>query len=133
MLGNAPVYAILPCVDMDGARRFYGEVLGLKQVEIPGAGETGAEAGVLFECGAGTNLFVYQREAPTKADHTAAGWIVEDIEAAVDALTGKGVKMEVYDMPGVAFDEKGIASMGNTRGAWFKDPEGNILSLTEMP
>lgn len=133
MLSNAPVYAVLPCVDMEGAKRFYGEVLGLKEVEVPGASGAEAEAGTLFECGAGTNLFVYQRETPTKADHTAAGWIVEDLEAAVDALASKGVKMEVYDMPGVDFDEKGIASMGNTRGVWFKDPEGNILSLTELP
>ena len=90
-------------------------------------------AAALFECGQGTRLFVYQRPTPTKADHTAAGWIVDDLEAVVDQLIARGVTMEVYDMPGVEFDERGIARGPNLAGAWFKDPEGNILSINEMP
>ena len=133
MLENAPLYAVLPCVDMEGARRFYGEVLGLKEAEIPGAsGDEGQDAAI-FECGEGTRLLVYQRATPTKADHTAAGWLVDDVEAVVDALMAKGVMMEVYDMPNIEFDERGIATGAGLKGAWFKDPEGNILAINEMP
>ncbi|HEY5574943.1 MAG TPA: VOC family protein [Anaerolineales bacterium] len=133
MLGDAPVYAVLPCVDLEGARKFYGEVLGLKQVDLPGASEEEAAGNALFQCGEGTRLLIYQRPTPTRADHTAAGWLVEDVEAVVDALMAHGVRMEVYDMPDVEFDEKGIARFGNRSGAWFKDPEGNILAINQMP
>lgn len=134
MLTDAPVYAVLPCVDLERAREFYGSTLGLKEVPMPVAGpEEDVEIGALFECGRGTNLFVYVRPTPTKADHTVAGWAVEDVDATVDQLISRGVKFEVYDMPGVTFDERGVATMGETKGAWFKDPEGNILSLEQMP
>lgn len=132
MLGHSPVYAVLPCTDLDGARKFYGQTLGLKEVEIPSAGEEEAGQAALYECGRGTNLFVYVRPTPTKADHTAAGWVVEDLNAVADELISRGVKFEVYDMPGVEFDERGVASMGNLKSAWFTDPEGNILAINQM-
>ena len=133
MLGNAPVIATLPCVNIEGARKFYGEILGLKEVQMPGVPEEFAEVNALFECGQGTNLLVYSRETPTQADHTAAGWMVEDLDTVADQLISRGVKFEVYDdMPGVEWDERGVANMGASKGAWFKDPEGNILSINEM-
>ena len=131
MLGNSPVVALLPCVDVEGARKFYTEVLGLTEEPVPGA-DVAADSGLLFECGAGTRLLVYQRSTPTTADHTAAGWFVDDIDAVADDLLAKGVKFEVYDMPGMEFDSRGIATMGSNRGAWFKDPEGNILSISNF-
>ena len=133
MLADAPVYAVVPCVDLKGARKFYGRTLGLKEVELPGSPEEAGQSAALFECGQGTNLLVYARPTPTKADHTAAGWVVDDLDATADQLISRGLKFEVYDMPGVTFDERGVASMGNTRSAWFKDPEGNILSINQMP
>jgi catechol 2,3-dioxygenase-like lactoylglutathione lyase family enzyme len=133
MLTDAPVIASLPCVDLQGARDFYGGVLGLQEVTIPGAREGGPNAAAFYQCGGGTNLLVYQRETPTTADHTAAAWIVDDIEATVDALVAKGVKMEVYDMPDAEFDEKGIARSEGVASAWFKDPEGNILAVNQVP
>jgi predicted enzyme related to lactoylglutathione lyase len=133
MLTNAPIYAVLPCVDVSRARNFYEQVLGLKPAEMPGVDEADMGGGALYECGAGTRLLVYQRPEPTKAEHTAAGWMVPDLEAVVDQLIDKGVKMEVYDMPGVEFDERGIATDGSMKSAWFKDPEGNILALSQMP
>lgn len=131
MLANSPVYAVLPCTDLDGARKFYGQTLGLKEVELPTAEEAGQAA--LYECGSGTNLLVYVRPTPTKADHTAAGWMVEDLDSVADELISRGVKFEVYDMPGVEFDERGVATMGNLKSAWFTDPEGNILAINQMP
>jgi catechol 2,3-dioxygenase-like lactoylglutathione lyase family enzyme len=133
MLSDAPVHAVLPCVDIARARKFYEQVLGLKRAELPGVNEEDMDDSVLYECGAGTWLFVYQRPEPTKAEHTAAGWMVADVGAVVDRLNEKGVRMEVYDMPGVEFDSRGVATLGITKGAWFKDTEGNILALTEMP
>jgi predicted enzyme related to lactoylglutathione lyase len=133
MFADAPIYAVLPCVDIVRARNFYEQVLGLKRSEMPGMNEEGMEDGALYECGAGTWLLVYQRPEPTKAEHTAAGWMVADVDAVVDRLNAKGVHMEVYDMPGVEFDARGVATMGNLKTAWFKDPEGNILALSQMP
>jgi catechol 2,3-dioxygenase-like lactoylglutathione lyase family enzyme len=118
---------------MEKARKFYGEVLGLEQSEVPDAVEEASPGAVMFQCGRGTQLLVYKRGEPTKAEHTAAGWIVEDLDAVVDGLIAKGVRMEVYDMPGVEFDERGVASAGDVKTAWFKDPEGNILSVTQRP
>ena len=132
MLSDAPVVALMPCVDIERAREFYGETLGLKEVEIAGAGEEETPGTLTFECGQGTQLALYRRPEPTKADHTAAGWAVEDVDAVVDELLDRGVEMEIYDMPGVEFDERGVATAGDLKGAWFKDPEGNILSIRQM-
>ena len=133
MLGDAPIYATIPCVDLEGARKFYGETLGLKEIQMPGTPEEVGQGATFFECGQGTNLLVYARPTPTKADHTAASWLVKDLETTVDQLISRGVKLEVYDMPDVEFDERGIANMGDFKAAWFKDPEGNILALSQMP
>ncbi len=131
MLGNSPVIALLPCVDLDGAKAFYGGILGLKEGVVPGSDET-AQQGALYDCGGGTRLVVYQRATTTTADHTAAGWIVDDVDAVADTLIANGVKLEVYDLPGMEFDDRGVVSMGEGKGAWFKDPEGNILSISDF-
>jgi catechol 2,3-dioxygenase-like lactoylglutathione lyase family enzyme len=131
MLGKFRVVASLPCVDLDGARNFYIGVLGLKE-EKPQGSEDSSDLGALYECGSGTNLFVYQRETPTTADHTAAGWVVDDVDAVVEDLLAKGVTLEVYDTPGMEFDSRGVATMGGFKAAWFKDPEGNILSVSDF-
>jgi catechol 2,3-dioxygenase-like lactoylglutathione lyase family enzyme len=131
MLSNAPVFATIPCVDLAGAREFYGQTLGLAEIE---SFDDEASPAVLYQGGQGTSLLVYQRSTPTKADHTAASWAVEDLDAAADYLINKGVKFLVYeDMPGVEWDERGVATMGDLRSAWFTDPEGNILSVAQMP
>jgi catechol 2,3-dioxygenase-like lactoylglutathione lyase family enzyme len=132
MLGAYPVFAVVPCVDLPGARKFYSETLGLTEVEMAGMPEEAKETGALFECGQGTNILVYARAEPTKADHTAAGWLVPDLDAVVDQLIDRGVTMEVYDMPDVEWDERGVAHMGPNKAVWFKDPAGNILSVNEI-
>jgi catechol 2,3-dioxygenase-like lactoylglutathione lyase family enzyme len=124
MLADSRVMAILPVVDLERARKFYEEKLGLQAVETPDA--------VMYECGQGTGLALYLRDTPTKADHTAAGWEVDDVDEFVQALGAKGVVFEQYDMPGLKTDEQGIATMEGAKGAWFKDTEGNILSVVQM-
>ena len=117
--------------DLDGAREFYGKTLGLPEAQV--FDFEGIVAGVIFQCGGGTEILVYPRATPTQADHTAANWSVDDIEAAADYLIGQGVKLLVYDMPGAEWDARGVATMGDLKSAWFEDPEGNILSVSQMP
>ena len=124
MLANAAVHPTLPAVDLDRARKFYEGTLGLK------VSKTDPSPGVLYECGAGTKLYVYQRAA-TKADHTAAAFVVSDIEAVVAGLKAKGVTFQDIDAPGIK-TVNGIATMGDMKGAWFNDTEGNILAVTTM-
>jgi predicted enzyme related to lactoylglutathione lyase len=128
MLGNAPVAAILVATDMERAKKFYAKKLGLRTVEMPGPSDGYA----MFESGEGTMLYLYLREEATKAEHTAAGWRVDDIEKTVDELRARGVVFEHYDMPGLKTDERGIAVAGPAKAAWFKDTEGNTLSVNEM-
>ena len=132
MLSNSPVFATIPCVNMTGAREFYGQTLGLPEMQV--IEEEGQTSAVMYQCGQESTLLVYARSTPTKADNTAASWAVENIVAEADQLIGSGVKFVVYeDMAGVEWDDRGVATMGELKTAWFTDPEGNILSIVEMP
>ena len=99
MLANYPVAAILPAVDLERAKKFYEEKLGLQPVDMPGVG------GAMFACGEGTQLYLYQRDTATKADHTVAGWKVDNIEEVVQALEERGVVFEQYDLLGLRTDD----------------------------
>lgn len=127
MLRDAPVYAVLPAEDIQRAKKFYTQKLGLRSMDVPDSGMAS------FECGDGTLLNLYEREGGTKADHTVAGWLVDDIEKTVDQLSERGVVFEQYDIPGLETNERGIAESNGMKSAWFKDTEGNILSFAEMP
>jgi catechol 2,3-dioxygenase-like lactoylglutathione lyase family enzyme len=122
MLTNAKVMATLPVVDVDRARRFYGETLGLQEAQrFP-------DGGVIFRTGAGSEVELYPREQPTKADHTAMTFAVQDLEREIRELEGRGVRFEDYDLPGLK-TEGHVATMKGDKAAWFKDPDGNILCL----
>lgn len=125
MLTNSPVTPTVPVTGIEVAKDFYTNKLGLKVNSMP------EKDGILFDAGNGTQLFIYKR-GPSKADHTLASFSVENVEATVDELSQKGVVFEQYDMPnGIKTDAKGIARMGETTAAWFKDPDGNIFSVLE--
>lgn len=124
MLDSSPVVAVVAVADLDRGKEFYGGALGLKE---SGADEPG---GVLYLCGGGTQILVYQSDFAGENQATAAAWQVADLDAEVSALRSRGIMFEHYDMPGVT-REGDIHSFGNRRGAWFKDPEGNILNLVE--
>jgi catechol 2,3-dioxygenase-like lactoylglutathione lyase family enzyme len=110
---------------MERARAFYAETLGLEAVEEN-------PAGVLYKAGS-AHVLVYPSEFAGSNKATAAMFTVADAVAAVEELRGKGVTFEEYDFPGLK-TENGIAVMpGGEKSAWFKDLEGNILSITEMP
>jgi catechol 2,3-dioxygenase-like lactoylglutathione lyase family enzyme len=114
--------ATIPAKDLDGTRRFYEDVLGAHVVnEDPG--------GILYK--AGDSYFsLYPTQFAGTAQHTLGAFMVRDVEAAMAALRAKGVTFEEYDLPGLK-TVNGIAELGGERGAWFKDPEGNILSVVE--
>lgn len=131
MLTNSPVVAMIPCVDLAIARAFYGDTLGLNEVDMP---ITEGQPAAFYQCAQGTMLFVYEREAPSKADHTVAAFVVDDVDEAVDRLIGRGVTFHVYpDMEGAEWDERGVASSGAQKSAWFSDPDGNVLGLGSLP
>jgi catechol 2,3-dioxygenase-like lactoylglutathione lyase family enzyme len=116
--------ATIPARDLEGTRRFYEDVLGAQPVsEDPG--------GIIYR--SGDSFFsLYPTEFAGTAQHTLGAFLVRDVEATVAALRGKGVTFEDYDLPGVKTVD-GIAELGGIRGAWFKDPEGNILSVVQLP
>lgn len=124
MLTNAPVHPTLPVVELNRAKKFYEEKLGLKVVrEDP-------SPGAILQAGDGTFLYIFQRGA-TKADHTAASFTVEDVEATVNELKAKGVVFEEFELASLK-PVNSIITMGDMKGAWFKDTEGNILAVTNM-
>ena len=124
MIAGTHVTTILPVTDMPRARRFYEEQLGL------GHGRDGAAGEVVFES-AGARIALSPRQVPTKAEHTALSFEVEDIRAEVRELEGRGVRFEDYDLPGLKTVAH-VCDLGAERAAWFKDPEGNILCLHEV-
>jgi predicted enzyme related to lactoylglutathione lyase len=123
MLGKHPVIAYIPVSDIARARRFYEETVGLKAKE-PSPG------GVLYECGQGTQAFLYKSAGAGTNKASTLFWAVDDLEAEMKELKAKGVKFEEYDMPGVK-TKNGIASDGGAKSAWFKDTEGNILAIAQ--
>jgi catechol 2,3-dioxygenase-like lactoylglutathione lyase family enzyme len=123
MLGAAPVITFLSTLDADRSIPFYRDVLGLKFIED-------SPFAVVFES-AGTMLRIQRVETLTPAQSTALGWGVADITATVHALVAKGVTFERYTF--VEQDDDGIwTAPGGTRVAWFKDPDGQLLSLTQF-
>lgn len=129
MLGNARFEVTVPVVDLARAKGFYGGTLGLKELELA-APELATEM-AFYEAGEGSQIALYRREEPTKADHTLGSFRVDDAEGTVAALSERGVVFEQYDTPGMETDERGIASVGPFKGAWFRDTEGNVLGVFE--
>lgn len=120
MLGNSDVCATIAVSDMDAAKKFYGDTLGL------GTGKEDA-AGVFYGSGK-SGVLVYQSDSAGTNKATYAAWMVDDVEATAKALKDKGVNFEQYDdLPGTR--EGDIHIMGDAKAAWFTDPDGNILNI----
>ncbi len=124
MLTNSPIYASLPAADLERAKRFYAEKLGLTpESELPG--------GLLYRCGKDSRFSVFPSEGEVSGTHTQAIWLVEDVESEVAALKARGIVFEEYDLPSLS-TVNSIATIGPNKGAWFKDSEGNLLSLVQF-
>jgi len=118
--------------DVDRAKDFYGRVLGLNAT----VGEMGMLE-IRFGDGDGDGgVLVYPKPNHQPATFTVLNFVVDDLEATVDDLTGQGVKFEHYDMPEIKTDSKGISRDDSGQGpsaiAWFTDPAGNIVSLIQQ-
>ena len=122
MFANTPAFSGFAVPDIDAARDFYANTLGLKV--------TDEEMGVLTLHLAGDRpTLVYPKPNYTPATYTILNFQVEDIDAAVDELSGRGVTFERYE--GFPQDDKGVMRDNGPDIAWFKDPAGNILSVIQ--
>jgi predicted enzyme related to lactoylglutathione lyase len=125
MLSDSRVEANIPASDLQRARTFYAEKLGISPLrELPGDV-------LVYRTAGGTTFQVYRTDYAGQAGHTIAQWHVDDIESEVRDLKAKGVDFEVYDMPGVTWDGEIANLEGMGRAAWFKDSEGNIMCVDQ--
>ncbi|MER5963387.1 VOC family protein [Streptomyces sp. NPDC002057] len=126
MFGSTSAFSGFSVDDLDAARRFYGETLGLK---VQDEGQDDMRMLFLTLAG-GTRVFVYPKDDHTPASFTILNFEVDDIDRAVDELTGRGVTLERYE--GFEADEKGVVRVeGGPAVAWFTDPAGNVLSVLQ--
>ena len=123
MFKGAKAFSSFSVIDVQKAKEFYGQTLGLKISET-------AEGLELNPAG-GNTVFIYPKPNHTPASFTVLNFRVDDIEKAVDELTTLGVRLEKYDQPDLKTDEKGIMRGPGMQIAWFKDPAGNILSVIQ--
>jgi catechol 2,3-dioxygenase-like lactoylglutathione lyase family enzyme len=124
MLSDALTYATLPATDLERARRFYADTLGLTVAEeLPG--------GLFYELADGTRFLLYPTQGTASGEHTQIAFRVDDLDAEVAALRARGVVFEEYDYPGLKTVD-GIAEMGPLRGAWLKDSEGNLIGIVQF-
>jgi catechol 2,3-dioxygenase-like lactoylglutathione lyase family enzyme len=123
MLGNKDAASNVAVKNLETAKKFYEEILGLTPV-----GTEGDEA-VVFKSGNST-VYVYKSQYAGTNKATAISWVVgESIEEVVQQLKAKGVTFEHYDMPGVTRNGD-VHVADDMKVAWFKDPDGNILNIT---
>ncbi len=116
--------AFVPTTDFARARAFYEGILGLRFLSQN-------DFAIAMEAN-GIMIRIAKVAEFTPAPFTILGWRVTDIDATVAKLRKKGVRFQVYDFPGL--DENGIwTAPGGARVAWFKDPDGNVLSVTRLP
>jgi len=123
MLTDSDTYTTIPVSDLARAQKFYSETLGLAPAMV-------TEGGVMYRSG-GTRFFVYP-SAYKASGHTQMSWVVGDIKSEVAALKGKGIEFVEFDVPGVTTVD-GISQSGPAVWtAYFRDPDGNLLGLTQI-
>jgi catechol 2,3-dioxygenase-like lactoylglutathione lyase family enzyme len=124
-LSDSTVEAVVAVSDLDRARRFYEDQLGL----VPGDVQDEA---VRYLCAGSTRILIYlSQENAGRSPATLAGWDVDDLDQTMDELASRGVVFEQYDQPGLKTDERGVFETEGLRAAWITDPDGNTLALTE--
>jgi predicted enzyme related to lactoylglutathione lyase len=121
MFENTKAFSGFSVDDLETAKKFYGEVLGLKTSERYGL--------LTLHLAGGRDTLIYPKPDHAPATYTILNFAVDDIDAAVDELTSRGVELVKYD--GLGQDDKGINRAGGPYIAWFKDPAGNILAVLQ--
>jgi predicted enzyme related to lactoylglutathione lyase len=123
MIKQARAAAMLPAQDLERAKAFYRDKLGLTPAQ-----ERDPMGGLLYELSGGTGFAVFLSSGAASGTHTQMALEVEDLDAAVTDLRARGVKFEEYDSPGLK-TKNGIAEIAGTKVAWFKDSEGNLVAI----
>lgn len=126
LLGNARICADVPTRSLDRARRFYEEILGLTLARAPD------ERGVYYRAGGGTMLNLYEREYEL-SKQSVATFLVDDIDSVMRALRDREVVFEDYSEPDLHTVDGVFSDATGFKVSWFKDPDGNILSLEQLP
>jgi predicted enzyme related to lactoylglutathione lyase len=125
MLKIKETFAAMPAQDVKRARQFYEQKLGLTPSDEQPDGSATYRTGE-------TGFLVFQSMGKPSGEHTQMGFNVDDLGAAVTELKSKGVKLEEYDYPNFK-SEAGIVTMQDgSKGAWFKDTEGNLIAVNQM-
>ncbi len=125
MLTERRVHTPLPASDMARARAWYAEKLGFEpMLDLP--------SGMMYEAAEGTRFVLFPSPNAGQAPQTCMGFATSDIEGDVRDLKAKGVTFEEYDTPNFKTVDS-IATAGPTRSAWFRDSEGNILGIVQLP
>ncbi len=123
MLSDAGVLTTLPASDLERAKRFYREMLGLRPLqELP--------QGLLYECADGGRFLLFPTGTRSPSEHTQMSFVVADLEGEVADLKSDGVSFEEYDLQ----DLTTVGSIAYTRSAesaWFRDSEGNLIGITQ--
>jgi predicted enzyme related to lactoylglutathione lyase len=112
--------------DLDRAKEFYGDTLGIRTEVLDESNGL-----LLLKLSGGRDTLIYRKPDFVPATYTVLAFTVDDVDAAVDGLTERGVEFERYE--GFDQDEKGISRGNGPNIAWFKDPAGNILSVLSQP
>jgi predicted enzyme related to lactoylglutathione lyase len=123
MLKQVRAAAMLPAQDLERAKRFYRDKLGLTPAQ-----ERDPMGGMMYELDGGTGFAVFLSSGKSSGTHTQMALEVQDLDAAVKDLQARGLKFEEYDSPGLK-TVNGIAEVGGTKVAWFKDSEGNLIAI----
>jgi predicted enzyme related to lactoylglutathione lyase len=121
MFTNTEAFSGFAVDDLEAAKKFYGETLGIRTSEQYGL--------LTLHLAGGRDTLVYPKPGHVPATYTILNFPVDDIDPAVDELVRRGVSLERYD--GMGQDEKGINRGGGPYIAWFKDPAGNILAVLQ--
>ncbi len=124
MLEKSKAFSGFSVNDTQKAKEFYGRTLGLEVSESNGL--------LNLHLAGGTVVLIYPKPNHTPATFTILNFPVDNVDKAVDELTKRGVRFEIYNQPNLKTDERGIFRGGGPVIAWFKDPAGNILSVLEQ-
>jgi catechol 2,3-dioxygenase-like lactoylglutathione lyase family enzyme len=124
MLSDGQAAATLAVSDMDRAKKFYTDTLGF-------AVQMESEGGMLLSAGKGTAIFVYPSSFAGTNKATGVSFNVDDFDATIADLRTRGVEFIEYDFPGLK-TENGVAQTPEGPGAWFADPDGNLIAVTSM-
>ena len=125
MLTDSKAFSGFSVNDLDAARRFYADTLGVRVTDVPEMGGL-----MRLNLGSGADVLVYGKPDHVPATFTVLNFPVPDVEKAVDELAGRGVQFQRYENPPT--DEKGIMRAGGPLIAWFTDPAGNVFSVIQQ-